>query len=284
MDGFLIIDKSEGKSSAFIDSFIKKRFKASKVGHLGTLDPFATGVLVIAVNAGTKAIPYIKSSTKIYDFEITFGAKTDTSDKTGKVIEVSSKIPTVSEIQSVLPQFVGEITQIPSIFSAIKVDGKRAYELARKGEVPNMKSRKVTIYSLELIGKNKFRAKVSPGTYIRSLTEDMAKALGTVGYTSYLRRIKDGKFSIEQSITLENLEKMEDNLDSVLIPLENVLDDIPVIPVSCQDAGNLMLGRCISTAFVGESGQYLASADNGFLEIVEFSDGVVYPKKLLKSF
>ena len=284
MDGFLIIDKSEGKSSAFIDSFIKKRFKASKVGHLGTLDPFATGVLVIAVNAGTKAIPYIKSSTKIYDFEITFGAKTDTSDKTGKVIEVSNKIPTVSEIQSVLPQFVGEITQIPSIFSAIKVDGKRAYELARKGEVPNMKSRKVTIYSLELIGKNKFRAKVSPGTYIRSLTEDMAKALGTVGYTSYLRRIKDGKFSIEQSITLENLEKMEDNLDSVLIPLENVLDDIPVIPVSCQDAGNLMLGRCISTAFVGESGQYLASADNGFLEIVEFSDGVVYPKKLLKSF
>ena len=284
MDGFLIVDKSEGKSSAFIDSFIKKRFKATKVGHLGTLDPFATGVLVIAVNAGTKAIPYIKSSTKIYDFEITFGAKTDTSDKTGKVIEVSDKIPTVSEIQSVLPQFVGEITQIPSIFSAIKIDGKRAYELARKGEIPDMKPRKVMIYSLELIEKNKFRVEVSPGTYIRTLTEDIAKALGTVGHTSSLRRIKDGKFLIEQSITLENLEKIEDNLNSVLIPLENVLDDIPVIPVSCQDAGNLMLGRCILTAFVGESGQYLASADNGFLEIIEFSDGMVYPKKLLKSF
>ncbi len=284
MDGFLIIDKPEGKSSAFVDFVIKKWFKATKVGHVGTLDPFAIGVLAIAINAGTKAIPYIKTESKTYEFEISFGKLTDTSDKTGKVIEVSNKIPTVSEIQSVLPQFIGEITQIPSIFSAIKVDGKRAYELARKGEVPNMKARKVTIYNLELIGKNHFRAEVSPGTYIRTLSEDIAKALGTVGHTSYLRRIKDGKFSVEQSITLENLEKFEDNLDSVLIPLENVLDDIPVIPVSCQDAENLMLGRCIPTAFVGADGQYMASADNGFLEIVKFSDGVINPKKLLRSF
>ncbi|MBQ2176117.1 MAG: tRNA pseudouridine(55) synthase TruB [Alphaproteobacteria bacterium] len=284
MDGFLIIDKPEGKSSAFVDFVIKKWFKATKVGHVGTLDPFASGVLAIAINAGTKAIPYIKTESKTYEFEISFGKLTDTSDKTGKVIEVSNKIPTVSEIQSVLSQFIGEITQIPSIFSAIKVDGKRAYELARRGEAPNMKPRKVTIYNLELIGKNHFRAEVSPGTYIRTLSEDIAKALGTVGHTSYLRRIKDGKFSVEQSITLENLEKFEDNLDSVLIPLENVLDDIPVIPVSCQDAENLMLGRCIPTAFVGADGQYMASADNGFLEIVKFSDGVINPKKLLRSF
>ena len=153
-------------------------------------------------------------------------------------------------------------------------------------EVPEMENYPGfdSISGLELIEKNHFRAEVSPGTYIRTLSEDIAKALGTVGHTSYLRRIKDGKFSVEQSITLENLEKFEDNLDSVLIPLENVLDDIPVIPVSCQDAENLMLGRCIPTAFVGADGQYMASADNGFLEIVKFSDGVINPKKLLRSF
>ena len=284
MDGFLIIDKPEGKSSAFIDSVIKKLSKAEKVGHVGTLDPFATGVLAIAIKGGTKAIPYIKTQRKIYEFEIIFRARTDTSDKTGKIIEVSNKIPTVSEIEGVLSQFIGEISQVPSIFSALKIDGKRAYELARNGETPDMKPRKVTIYELELIGKNKFKAEVSPGTYIRTLTEDIAKELGTVGYTSSIRRIRDGKFSIAQSITLENLVKIKDNLNSILIPLENVLDDIPVIPVSCQDAENLMLGRCVSTAFVGKNVQYLASSVNGFLEVVEFSDGVIYPKRLLRSF
>ena len=135
MDGFLIIDKPEGKSSAFIDSVIKKLSKAEKVGHVGTLDPFATGVLAIAINGGTKAIPYIKTQRKIYEFEIIFRARTDTSDKTGKIIEVSNKIPTVSEIEGVLSQFIGEISQVPSIVSAIKIDGKRAYELARNGEM-----------------------------------------------------------------------------------------------------------------------------------------------------
>ncbi len=284
MDGFLIIDKPEGRSSAFVDFVIKKCLKAEKVGHIGTLDPFATGVLAVAINGGTKAIPYINTKRKVYEFEITFGSQTDTSDKTGKVIKVSNKIPTVSEIEGVLPQFIGEISQVPSIFSAIKVNGKRAYELARRGEVPDMKPRKVTIYSIELIGKSKFKAEVSPGTYIRTLTEDIAKALGTVGHTSSIRRTTDGKFSNGQSITLENLVEIKDNLSSVLISLENVLDDIPVIPVSCQDAENLMLGRCIYTAFVGETGQYLASAANGFLEVVEFSGGKISPKKLLRSF
>ena len=282
--GIIVIDKPEGKSSAFVDFIIKRQFGVKKVGHIGTLDPFATGVLAIAINGGTKAIPYIKTKSKIYEFEINFGKRTDTSDKTGKVVEILERIPTDTEIKAVLPQFIGEISQVPSIFSAIKIDGKRAYELARKGEMPDMKPRKVTIYSLEIIGKNKFRAEVSPGTYIRTLVEDIAKALNTVGYTASLRRTTDGKFSIGDSISLENLEKIVDNLDSVLIPLENVLDDIPVIPVSCQDAENLVMGRCVSTAFVGASGQYLASAENGFLEIVKFSDGVVYPKKLLKSF
>ncbi len=283
-DGVIVIDKPEGKSSAFVDSVVKKRLKARKVGHIGTLDPFATGVLAIAVNGGTKAIPYIKTERKTYEFEVMFGKRTDTSDKTGTVVETSGIVPTDKEIEAILPQFIGEISQIPSIFSAIKVGGKRAYELARKGETPEIKPRKVTIYNLEMIGENKFKAEVSPGTYIRTLAEDIAKALNTVAYTSSLRRIKDGKFSIEGSVSLEDFEKIADNLSSVLISLENVLDDIPVIPVSCQDAESLMQGRCISTTFIGENGRYLASAENGFLEVVDFSDGVLSPKKLLRSF
>ena len=284
LDGILIIDKPEGKSSAFIDFIVRKILGVKKVGHIGTLDPFATGVLTVALNGGTKTIPYIKTERKIYEFEIVFGKRTNTSDKTGETIEISDKIPTISEIESVIPKFIGEIYQTPSIFSAIKVGGKRAYELARKGENPTIEPRKVNIFSLEMIGENKFRAEVSPGTYIRTLTEDIAKDLGTVGHTLSLRRIKDGKFSIENSISLDELEEKRNNIGSVLIPLENVLDDIPVILISCQDAQDLLLGRQISTDFVGENGKYLASSENGFLEIVDFSDGIISPKKLLRSF
>ena len=284
LDGILIIDKPEGKSSAFIDFIVRKILGVKKVGHIGTLDPFATGVLTVALNGGTKTIPYIKTERKIYEFEIVFGKRTNTSDKTGETIEISDKIPTISEIESVIPKFIGEIYQTPSIFSAIKVGGKRAYELARKGENPTIEPRKVNIFSLEMIGENKFRAEVSPGTYIRTLTEDIAKDLGTVGHTLSLRRIKDGKFSIENSISLDELEEKRNNIGSVLIPLENVLDDIPVILISCQDAQDLLLGRQISTDFVGENGKYLASSEYGFLEIVDFSDGIISPKKLLRSF
>ena len=133
LDGILIIDKPEGKSSAFIDFIVKKVLGIKKVGHIGTLDPFATGVLAIALNNGTKTIPYIKAERKTYEFEIAFGKKTNTGDKTGEIVEISNNVPTTSEIESLLPQFVGEILQTPSIFSAIKVGGKRAYELARKG-------------------------------------------------------------------------------------------------------------------------------------------------------
>ena len=284
VDGILIIDKPEGKSSAFVDFLVKKIIGVKKVGHIGTLDPFATGVLAIALNNGTKTIPYIKTERKTYEFEIAFGKRTDTSDKTGKVIETSEKIPTISEIESVIPQFIGEISQIPSIFSAIRVNGMKAYELARKGKVPKIKSRKVTIFNLELIGKNKFRAEVSPGTYIRTLTEDIAKALGTVSHTSSLRRIKDGKFSIENSIALDELEKRGDNVKDILIPLENVLDDIPVILLSGQDAENLIQGKQIPNSSDVEDGRYLAKSENGFLEMVEVSGELIVPKKLLRAF
>lgn len=283
-DGILIIDKPEGKSSAFIDFVCRRITGAKKVGHIGTLDPFATGVLAVAINNGTKIIPYIKTESKVYEFEITFGKRMNTSDKTGKVVEISNKIPTLSEIKSILPKFIGKINQTPSIFSAIKVgNGKRAYEIAREGKTPTIPPRNVTIFNLELIGKNKFRAEVSPGTYIRSLTEDIAEALGTVAYTSALRRIKDGNFSIENSISLDVLEKNRNNLGDVLIPLENVLDDIPVILVSCQDAMDLSLGRCIKTHDERVCSGCIVKSPDGFIAVAEMARGIISPRRIIRN-
>lgn len=286
ISGILVVDKPEGKSSAFIDRICKKILNIKKIGHIGTLDPFATGLLAIAINSGTKTIPYIKTETKTYEFEIRFGEKTDTGDKTGTVIETSDKIPNLEEIQKIIPNFIGEISQIPHAFSAIKVDGKRAYDLARQGIVPDIKSRKITIFELEILGQTddatfKLRAKVSPGTYIRTLSEDIAKSLGTIGTTISLRRTEDGKFSLGQSISIDKLEEKKDNIESILIPLEDVLDDIPVILISCQDAENLRFGREIANDSDFSDGEYLAKSDDGFLGIVDFENGIIKPKRLL---
>lgn len=289
ISGILIINKPEGKSSGYVDLICKKIFNTKKVGHLGTLDPFATGVLPIAINNGTKVIPYITPKSKTYEFEIEFGIKTNTADKTGDIVEVNKTIPLLNDIENILPQFIGEIEQTPHIFSAIKINGRRSFELARKGEMPQIPARKVTIFNLELIGQTsdtifKFRAEVSKGTFIRSLTEDIAKALGTLGYTYSLRRVKDGNFTIEDSITLDKLDEKKDNLNSVLIPLENVLDDIPVIFLTCQEALDLSFGKSVMVTSPKDDGRYLVSnSEIGFLAIADLIGEVIYPKRLLRS-
>lgn len=280
--GILVIDKPEGKTSSFVDFLCKKILNIRKAGHLGTLDPFATGILPIAINSGTKLIPYIKTERKTYEFEIKFGEQTDSGDKTGNVIKTSEVIPDYSEIEKVIQKFIGKITQVPSPFSAIKINGRPAYEMARRGQIPKMKPRVVDIFNIELIDVNKLRAEVSPGTYIRTLTEDIAKALGTVAHTSSLRRIKDGRFGIEASISLDELEKRRDNISGILVSPENVLDDIPVILISIQDTEDLLHGRSIEMARCPD-GVFLASSEGGFLEIVESSGGFIKPKKLLRA-
>ncbi|MDR1391133.1 MAG: tRNA pseudouridine(55) synthase TruB [Holosporales bacterium] len=307
ISGILVINKPEGKTSFYVDLVCKKLLNAKKVGHLGTLDPFATGVLAIAINDSTKAIPYIRQKKKVYEFEIKFGERTDTGDKTGKVVEISDNIPTRSEIESVIPEFVGEIFQKPHIFSAIKINGKRAYDLARMGETPSISPRKITIFDLELrehkgIGDEydetsgnsqkelmndinpifRFKTTVSPGTYIRTLSEDIAKSLGTVGYTFSLKRIQDCNFFIENAISLDVLKKTHDNITDVLVPLENILDDIPVVFISCQDEKDLLFGKRVAVSFPEKVEFCLASAKSGFLGIVEPIDGMFHLKRLLR--
>lgn len=289
IDGILVINKSEGKSSGYVDLVCKKIFGTKKIGHIGTLDPFATGVLPIAINNGTKAIPYITPKSKIYEFEIKFGEKTNTADKTGSIIEKTSNIPTLKDINNIIPKFIGEIYQKPHIFSAVKVNGKRSFELARKGKIPEIVARKVTIFDLKLLSQAsneifKFEANVSRGTFIRSLTEDIAKSLGTLGYTLSLNRTQDGNFLLKNAITLDKLSEKRDNINDILIPLEDVLDDIPVIFLTCQDVSNLTFGRSIRLDISKENGRYLAiNHELKFLAIVELTDGVIYPKRLLRN-
>ncbi|MDO4975223.1 MAG: tRNA pseudouridine(55) synthase TruB [Alphaproteobacteria bacterium] len=289
INGILIINKPEGKSSGYVDLVCKKILGTKKIGHIGTLDPFATGVLPIAINNGTKTIPYIKTESKTYEFEIKFGEKTNTADKTGEIIDTTQNIPNQKDIKNIIPEFIGEIEQKPHIFSAIKINGKRSFELARKGEIPQIASRKVTIFDLKLLDQTskdifKFEASVSPGTFIRSLTEDLAESLKSLGYTYSLRRIQDGRFLLKDAITLDELREKRDNINDVLIPLENVLDDIPVISLTCQNVLDLAFGRSIKIDFLKENGKYLASnIETQFLAIVELVDGVIYPKRILQN-
>lgn len=262
----------------------------NKIGHIGTLDPFASGLLPIALNGATRLIQYFKwSNTKTYLFTLKFGIKTDTGDITGKIIEESNIIPNINSINSILHKFHGEIEQVPHIFSAVKINGKKSYEFARNGIVPNIKPKKIVINSLKLIkqisnNKYLFEANVSSGTYIRVLSEDIAKALGTVGCTISLRRTSIGKFNM--GFSLDMLQKNVHNINEMVVSVEDLLDDIHVVHISDNIAYSLNLGKSISIHnLVFESNNcrlYLVKSPSGFLEVVELCNGYIVPKKLIR--
>lgn len=287
ISGILILDKPVGKSSAFIARLIGKKIGAKKVGHLGTLDPFATGVLPIAINDATKLIKYIKAKQKTYVFEMVFGQKTNTSDVTGQIIETSDNIPNQQKIANHLRNFVGETEQIPSSFSAIKIQGQKACELARKGEIPNIKKRKITVFSLKYLEQTTenshiIEASVSPGTYIRTLAEDIASSLNSAAYVKTLKRTQDGIFSLRNAITMDELEKNNYNINHVLCQLEDVLDDIPVIFISSQKiVEDLRNGR---TAIIPThpDGLVAVASTDGFFAIVELNDSVAHPRRIIR--
>ena len=207
--GFLLINKPEGPTSFNIVAKVRRVFGIKKVGHCGTLDPLADGLLVVALGNATRLIQYL-GDDKIYEFGVVFGKKTETGDREGKIIGESGKIPAKDELLAVIPKFIGEISQTPPAFSAIKIDGKRAYELARAGQEVEMKSRKIKIFSLELLDFDfeqktaKFRAHCSNGTYIRSLAQDIAESCGSLGYCSSIKRISVGNFELKNAVSAED--------------------------------------------------------------------------------
>jgi len=283
LHGWLIIDKPLGPGSTDIVSAAKRALRQGgyakvKVGHGGTLDPLASGVLPIALGEATKLSGRMLDADKAYAFTVKFGEQTDTLDLEGKVIATSDVRPTREALEAVLPDFTGPIAQVPPAYSALKVDGQRAYDLARAGEEVQLASRNVTIHALTIEAASPEEATlvatVSKGTYIRSLARDIALALGTVGHVTMLRRLKAGPFTLEKAISLDSLADLGQGrtLEQALLPLTAGLDDIPALPVTPDQAGALRQGRQV-IGIAATPGPYLATAGSVPVALVE-SDGM----------
>jgi tRNA pseudouridine55 synthase len=302
LHGWIILDKPVGLGSTTAVSAVKRILRQAgepktKVGHGGTLDPLASGVLPIALGEATKLCGRMLDATKAYDFTIRFGEETDTLDAEGQVVATSGIRPTLEQIEAVLPRFTGQIEQVPPAYSALKIGGKAAYERARAGEQIEMKSRTVTVLSLsvrpELVEGLHFlsngagndspstgsgraveevtlSATVSKGTYIRSLARDIAHTLGTVGHVSYLRRTRAGPFGLEQAISLDFLENAAKAraLTRTVLPLEAALDDIPALPVTPDQARLLRHGQMLF-GVPAKPGLQLATSEGTPVALVE---------------
>jgi len=281
--GWLIIDKPVGPTSTRVVGAVKRALREGgyakvKVGHGGTLDPLASGVLPIALGEATKLSGRMLDADKVYAFTIGFGTETDTLDAEGSAVAASDRRPTPAEIEAVLPRFTGEIEQVPPAYSALKIDGKAAYARARAGEEVAMKSRRVTVHDLCVLGAGPDEvtlcARVSKGTYIRSLARDIARALESVGHVTMLHRSKAGPFTLDPAISLDKLDEAAKGrtLEQHLLPLTAGLDDIPALPVTPDQAGALRQGRTL-IGIAAQPGLLLATDQDVPVALVEFSEG-----------
>ena len=250
--GWLVLDKRTGMTSTQAVGAVRRLYDARKAGHAGTLDPLATGLLPIALGEATKTVPYAVDGTKHYRFTVRWGAATDTDDAEGRITETSTVRPTRDAIEALLPQFTGDISQVPPAYSAIKVAGERAYDLAREGETVTLEARTVHVEALELIempdpDTASFRARCGKGTYVRALARDMGNVLGCLGHLTSLRRTRVGTFEESKALTLEALEATkeggEDALLARLLPVEAALQDLPMVSVGQSDAARLLRGQ-----------------------------------------
>jgi tRNA pseudouridine55 synthase len=309
LNGWIILDKPHGLGSTQAVGAVKRALREggyakAKIGHGGTLDPLATGVLPIALGEATKLAGRMLDSDKIYEFTIQFGTETDTLDLEGAVVKECNVQPTLAQVEAVLSRFTGPIAQVPPAYSALKVDGQRAYDLARAGEEVVLKSRDVVVYAVTMrhprAGGGRFEdmvhnvkaapacagatqldtitltAHVSKGTYIRSLARDIAYALGTVGHVTMLHRVKAGPFTLDHAISLDILfEKSKARaLEDITLPLRTALVDIPALALTPEQAGALKQGRVL-TGIAAPDGLTLATLDETPVALVECSDGTV---------
>ena len=309
MHGWIILDKPLGLGSTQAVAAVKRNLRSAgfgkvKVGHGGTLDPLATGVLPIALGEATKLCGRMLDASKTYDFTICFGTETSGLDAEGEVVATSDVRPTLEQVQQALAQFTGPIEQIPPAYSAIKIDGKRAYDLARAGEVVEMKSRGVTVYQLTichaelvsasyfdrdesktlkqvqgdaLLGSVTLTAEVSKGTYIRSLARDIAYALGTVGHVSMLRRVRAGPFALNGAISLDKLNAFGQGAaqEDIILPIEAGLVDIPALDLSPEQARAVQQGRVLTGIAMKDGLHWARGANLRPIALVENVDGIL---------
>lgn len=253
--GWLILDKPGGRTSTQALGAVKRLYEAQKAGHAGTLDPLATGILPLAFGEATKTVSFVVDGAKAYRFEVRWGEETDTDDSEGRVVRTSPERPSQAAIEAVLARFIGEIMQTPPQFSAVKIDGNRAYDLAREGEHVEIVPRAVVIDSLVLVGMPDentavFEAECGKGTYVRALARDIGRLLGCLGHVTALRRTQVGPYSEDDAITMEELVRIADaegadGLMRLLLPIETALDDVPALAVSQSDAASLARGQAV---------------------------------------
>ena len=288
-DGFIILDKESGLFSRTAGGRVARMFETKKFGHIGTLDPMASGVLPIAIGGATKMIPFIEdinSKKKEYLFSCQFGFETDTLDITGREIARDNIVPTVEMVMSVIPKLIGKIMQTPPLYSAVHVDGVRAYDAARRGREIEIPAREVEIFELEFLGVRNdswhFRVMCSRGTYVRSIARDIAKMCGCMATVDMIRRTQTNGFTIKNAVKLDFLENLVNNggdFKKYLEPIDSGLGDIPVVNLDGTAATLYKNGGFVATG--GANGLRRVYSDDVFIGIGMVADGILRPKRTI---
>lgn len=288
ISGWLIVDKPAGVNSTAVVNKVKWAFGAQKAGHAGTLDPDATGVLAVALGEATKTIPYITDALKCYRFRVVLGAATDTDDASGQVIATSALRPTDDQIEAALGAFRGDIQQVPPQYSAVKVDGERAYDLAREGETMDLAARPLWVERLDFLGRPDadhvdLEMVCGKGGYVRSIARDLGQALGCLGHVEWLRRTWSGPFDVEDGVTLATIdaEAKTEALDAHLLPLELGLQDLPEFTATPEGAVRLRNGnpgQVIGHADWGTEGW--ASLNGQAVAVGHYRGGELHPSRV----
>lgn len=289
ISGWLVIDKPAGVTSTAVVNKVRWAFGAKKAGHAGTLDPAATGVLAVALGEATKTVPFVTDALKAYRFTVRWGQATTTDDAEGEVTETSAARPDRAAIEAALPAFRGEIEQVPPQFSAVKVDGERAYDLAREGERLDLAARPLWVESLTLTGQPdadhaEFELVCGKGGYVRSVARDLGRALGCLGHVTALRRVWSGPFDAEEGIGLDTLDRLSQTpeLDALLKPLEIGLADLPEVRATAEGAARLRNGNpgavLASEAEFGE--EAWASFEGRAVAVGTYMGGMLHPNRV----
>jgi tRNA pseudouridine55 synthase len=298
IDGWLIIDKPPGLTSTDVVNRVRRTLDAQKAGHGGTLDPLATGVLPIALGAATKTVPYVMDGTKLYRFTLRFGEARDTDDADGQITAASEARPTDAQIRGALDGFRGDIMQVPPTFSAVKVAGERAYDLAREGRPATLEPRPARVDRFDLIERPDadtavFEVASGKGVYMRSLARDLAIACGALGHISALRRLRVGPFAESQAIPLDKLRATDDASPAspdLLLPVATALADIPALALTQAEASGLQHGQAISlVTLMGRipgsadpaGGLVRAMAGGRVIGLARLEDGWMKPERML---
>lgn len=276
ISGWINLEKPAGMTSSACVNAVRRATGAAKLGHAGTLDPSATGILPIALGEATKTMPYVTDSSKRYAFTVHWGARTTTDDADGDIVETSDVRPDRAAIEAALPGFIGAIEQVPPAFSAIKIDGARAYTKARAGEDFELASRVIDVHAFELLeildsDRARFTVTSGKGAYMRALARDLAVALGTCGHLSDLRRMAVGPFDESAAISLEKLEQLGHSAAAspILLPVETALDGIPALALSEREAGMLRNGQAVPILRPQDKERIASAGDDGIVLVLE---------------